>query len=233
MNKMQVISVTCLLLLLIMIFNLTGCSEIIFASNISEEFSVITETERLALFMNKETTEIAVLDKKNDQVWYSNPQNFQEDEQLARGEYKNRIGSQLTFSYMTANGNEKTNDSFNDSVNLDQYQIIKLDNGVRVEYSFGEKWEDEDVLPQMITKSSMEKNILDNIDNEQDRELIIDNYHLISLQEKSENTLEISDPQEVLNEYRLSSPGVESEAELEELYWFMLEKIRDHRNDIE
>lgn len=233
MNKMQVISVTCLLLLLIMIFNLTGCSEIIFASNISEEFSVITETERLALFMNKETTEIAVLDKKNDQVWYSNPQNFQEDEQLARGEYKNRIGSQLTFSYMTANGNEKTNDSFNDSVNLDQYQIIKLDNGVRVEYSFGEKWEDEDVLPQMISKSSMEKNILDNIDNEQDRELIIDNYHLISLQEKSENTLEISDPQEVLNEYRLSSPGVESEAELEELYWFMLEKIRDHRNDIE
>lgn len=154
-------------------------------------FTLITENEHLELYMKESTTEIAVLVKESGDIWYSNPANRQTMETMARGTAKDRLNSQIVIEYYVGN-QQFTMDNYNDSVVYDQHRIIPIENGVRVEYSFGKTWVDKDYLPLVISKDRFDEYILGSFEDEADREFIRDQYGLFTLEHGYEDPDKIS-----------------------------------------
>lgn len=171
----------CALVVAILIFAIVALGTRVQAVNPPTGMRLVAENDYLALYIKDSTAEIAVIDKAGDTIWFSNPPNRSRMETIARGRAKNALGAQLSLVYYTPQDLRKEVDSYNDSVAYGQYEIVPIENGVRVEFSFGEKWQDEDYLPIMISKERFESLILANITRKSDRELLLDNYSLISL----------------------------------------------------
>lgn len=120
------------------------------------------ENERLALYINEETAEIAVRDTLTGEIWYSNPEKGQEDP-LANGIEKAAMASQIAITYYDTVRREKNYNSYTDSVAKGQFLIEKIDQGVRVTYTLGEMSAGADLLPKYITPERFEEKILSKI----------------------------------------------------------------------
>lgn len=156
----------------------------IYAENptVSENFinmELVTQNDYLSLYINRSTTEIAVLDNESGDVWYSNPPDFDNNEKIARGATKARMQSQIVIGYYRSSeatsqtdpatvSNLALMDSFQDSVSYGQFEIKQLEDGIKVVYDFGEKWDYSDYIPMVIDEESFEK-LMSNIDNTMDR----------------------------------------------------------------
>src|SRR5690554_4145838 len=103
-------------------------------------YEQVASNEFLELFVNPDSAEIAVYDKQTKEFWYSNPPNRGREEKVARGKALERLGAQLIFTYFTQVGAEITLDSYNDSVVFNQIEISPIDDGVRIDFTFGEEW---------------------------------------------------------------------------------------------
>ncbi|HLV10749.1 MAG TPA: hypothetical protein VKY40_11095, partial [Halanaerobiales bacterium] len=55
------------------------------------DFYRVQENEHLILYMNRETTEIAIQEKSSGEVWYSNPPDRDTMEQRLRGSAKDTL----------------------------------------------------------------------------------------------------------------------------------------------
>ncbi|MFW5980970.1 MAG: DUF5696 domain-containing protein [bacterium] len=171
---------------------------------LGSEFELVTENPHLQLFINRETTEIAVRDKKDKNVWRSNP-DLEESG-------KDRAKSQFSINYYTAGDRPRSMNNYDDSIILQQYNIDEIDKGVRVEYLVGELWDEDANLPEFISEERMEDLIFDKL-GEDDIEFIKEQYHLISLKEiedKSEHeqpSIYNVDEKEVFQDYTISLNG--------------------------
>jgi len=170
------------------------------------DFYRVQENEHLILYMNRETTEIAIQEKSSGEVWYSNPPDRDTMEQRLRGSAKDTLKAQLRIVYYDVGDRRFEMDSYNDSVKNGQYIISELDNGVRVEYLLGTKWKEEDYTPLIIEKKKFETEVLVNL-SESDREFLLDQYHLIDMVEcqEGEEPLDIYgvNTEEVFRNYRI------------------------------
>jgi len=160
-----------------------------FASNgmIPARFELVQETQYLQLYLDRLTTEIAVLDRASGRVWYSNPA----DE---------RAVGQLSIEYFTPLDSLRRMDNYSDSVKHGQFEITDIPDGIRIDYLMGLAWSDEDYLPTFISEERFNELILSKIEDENDRAFIRKNYIRISLENAP------SDPE------RVSIPNVDSEA---------------------
>lgn len=172
------------------------------ASVVPEKMSLVTENECLSLYMDPRTAEVAVLDKRSGSIWYTNPIDRDRMETVARGTAKKALGSQLSISYFTPDDLRKTADAFNESIEYGQFEIVSIDHGVRVQYVLGRKWKAEDYLPVMVDKDRFESLILDRVGSKSDRQLLLSNYYLISLQPLLEQSQD-SYSEDLLGAYRL------------------------------
>lgn len=170
---------------------------------------LVADNEYLSLYINDDTTEIAVRDKWTDSVWYSNPPDRDQNEKIARGTAKAHLGSQLSIVFCTPGDLEQRKDSFNDSVSLGQFRISEIPGGVRVHYRFGQEYPDLALLPTLISKQSVER-VFASITNERlrkDFEGILRDYTLISLvplEEGEESMIMASiDTEKVFGDYKL------------------------------
>lgn len=126
---------------------------------------LVAENESLALYFDEETTEIAVKNKKQGTTWYSNPMNREQDSK-ASGYNRTILGSQLLIQYSDSSGKPQQYDNFNQSIQNKQYEIQKLDDGIQITYTVGEKTKGIDEIPQFISGERFQTLILDKIEDE-------------------------------------------------------------------
>lgn len=200
-------------------------------------FTKVAENEYLSLCLNEETTEIAVIDRRYGQVWFSNPVNRATNEKIARGAAKNRLSSQLAIVYYTPSQARKELDSYNDSVLHGQFEIWSLENGVRIDYIIGKQWDETSFLPVLVSAERLQQ-IVDSIERDRDKKLFYDNYLPLSLEPVGPDyeRVEISevDSRSFLGDYALRSPGESlTTAKERELFAAFVDTIVKNRSDVE
>jgi hypothetical protein len=136
----------------------------------------ISESDALALFMDRKTTEIAVKDKRDGYVWFSNPVGHNNDP-IASPLYKSELQSQLLLTYYNEKGQVYNFNSFDDSVQKKQFVVTKTDKGVKVVYQFGKVSGGTDNVPAMISKERFDNLILAKLKDDDTRKQVNYKFH--------------------------------------------------------
>jgi len=147
--------------------------------NVPETMKKVAENDYLALYIDEETTEVAVRDKKTSRVWYTNPPDRQDDP-IAAAINKDKLNSQITVVYYTPTSQVRQMNNYTDCIKYGQFEIKPVENGVRIDYRIGRE-EKVYILPLVISKERMEEKILKNLD-EKTAKSLISKYRLISLE---------------------------------------------------
>lgn len=101
----------------------------------TEGFETVAENDAYVLLTRSETAEIAVQCKKSGSVWYSNPQDREEDT-VSNGKYRNLLNCQLTIQYANKDKSIQTTNNYVASVKKQTYSCQKITNGVRYTFHF-------------------------------------------------------------------------------------------------
>lgn len=122
--------------------------------SIPKEMKQVAESEGLILYLDEEETDFAIEDKKTGKVWFSNPQDCEEDT-FASVYYQKVMKSQLQIQYYNENVQSSVMDNYNDSIKEGQFEISYLEQGVTITYTLGEA-KSELLLPNSISRARME-----------------------------------------------------------------------------
>lgn len=105
------------------------------------EYTLYLENDYLSFYMNPNTTELKVINKKDSSVWYSSSNSGISD-----------AGKALVhLSYADTRGNKAELNSYENAVCDGQYEIIKEDGKVTVKYSIG-SFSSQVLIPEVITE---------------------------------------------------------------------------------
>ncbi|WP_052350493.1 DUF5696 domain-containing protein [Paenibacillus gorillae] len=129
------------------------------------------QNEYLALYYNRQTTEIAVKNKRDGSIWYSNPQDREQDNQ-ASAFNKSMLSSQLLLSFSDNSGKPQQFNNFNQSVKYEQYEYEKLSDGIKITYTVGEKVRGVEQIPPIIGEERFQTLILDKLKEKDQTELL-------------------------------------------------------------
>ncbi len=146
-----------------------------------------TENSYLKLYMNNETTELAVQEKRSENIWYSNPQDLDEMEEIASGNRREAMESQLEIQIFNPASSYRNTNSH--SIEYNQYDIKPINDGVQVDYIIGAQWKDDDYLPDLLSEEVFENAFLEGL-AEDEHDTFLDNYELITLYEKEDTDKE-------------------------------------------
>ena len=135
-----------------------------------EGFVSVASNANLELFINPQTTEIAVKDIASDYTWYSNPQGDTDCKE------------QITLTYCDQSNNMSGMNSYDDAVAEGQFAFQKIENGVRVVYEIGKKVKVY-AIPQVISSTTFEEKILSKL-SEEDAETVLMRYELYSMNDE-------------------------------------------------
>ncbi|MFW5987887.1 MAG: DUF5696 domain-containing protein [bacterium] len=176
--------------------------------DVLNDMTVVAENEELILYLNENNTKIAIEEKVSGQIWFSNPNNINQRENIATGNVKNRLNAQLRIFFDTDTDFNRSKDNFNHSIDSDLFSIKYIDNGVRIEYQLGEEWSEDQHMPQFIPQDKFEEIILKELP-EENRDNFQDHYTLFSIE--SRNGEEISevpavDVDKLFAEYIIKNP---------------------------
>lgn len=116
----------------------------------------VAANNRLQLFADDQSGDIAVLDKNSGEVWYSNPPD-RESDKLATGINKDILSAQLKLDFHNAFGQLSSVNSYSDSVIHKQVSFENIPNGIRVTYQFGTEEKTLDDIPSKLTKERFEE----------------------------------------------------------------------------
>lgn len=112
------------------------------------------ENDTLKLYANTETGEVAVEDKRNGQITYSNPQNA-DDDAVANGTNKSYMKSQLIVDYFNESRTQGTFDSYTYSTSIGQMETQSIENGIRFIYTMGDLSSSTGIVPQYISEETL------------------------------------------------------------------------------
>lgn len=189
-------------------------------------YTLVSENEYLQLYINEETTEVAVLEQSTGHIWFSSPQNLAATEKIKRGNAREGMRATLVLSYYTPERESRTLNSYLDSVLNGEFEISEIQGGVRVDYVLGKQWTDEAYIPVMIAKDKFEA-ILEKVEDRFDREILEEDYTLLTLQETG------GDPYEKVNVYGIDPHKVFGSWDLVALSGPVLERSAGLRNSPE
>lgn len=125
---------------------------------------LVAQNSDLGLYFQPETTEVAVLDKRQGQVWYSNPPERNEDEMASSFE-KEVLSSQIAISFRDAIASLTTYSNYSESISKKQFTTESIENGIRITYTMGDMSLGIDVLPKYISKLRFEEKVLSKLDD--------------------------------------------------------------------
>jgi len=108
------------------------------------------ENDVLKLYTNTKTTEIAVYDKRTGVITYSNPID-RADDKLATGKNKIALNSQFMVTYYDSSRSEATMYNYDLSIEREQFEIEKLENGIRYIYLLGDLTNPTGLVPPLLT----------------------------------------------------------------------------------
>lgn len=136
--------------------------EIIKVNGYEGEGEVVLENSNLKFVMDSATTQFTVIKKSTGEVWYSNPQDANEDE-IALNSDKENLQSTLLLTYSTINGVNTLYNNYKYSIVSKIYNIEATDEYVKVFYSIGDV-DKEYAIPLVITETRMSE-LLSNMSN--------------------------------------------------------------------
>ncbi|MCQ6559009.1 DUF5696 domain-containing protein [Paenibacillus mendelii] len=145
-----------------------------------EGMDAVLENDSLRLYISKATTEIAVLDKQSGQIWRSNPDSS--EDKLATPYLKGKLSSQISFVYLTKNGQNKDYDSYNNSIKYKQFDIVPTDKDVTVTYRFGNPEKGIEAIPRVVSKERFEERLLKRLEDPADQEQLKVRYKFMEEQ---------------------------------------------------
>jgi hypothetical protein len=132
------------------------------------------ENDILKLYTNTKTTEVAVYDKRSGVITWSNPPDRDKDT-IASGRNRIALNSQFMVSYYDKTMTEATMYNYDFSVEREQYEIEKLENGIRYIYFLGDLTSPTGIVPPIIKIERLEQMVLSKLD-EKDARSIRNNY---------------------------------------------------------
>lgn len=203
-----------------------------------KDYTLVSENEYLQLYLNEETTEVAVLEKSTNHVWFSSPPNLSTTERIKRGSAREALRATLSLSYYTPDRVARTLNSYLDSVLNGEFTIMSVDGGVRIDYVLGKQWADDAYMPIMIAKEKFEA-ILEKVEDKFDKQILIEDYTLLTLKETAGDPYErVSvygiNPQQVFGNWdliALSGPVLQKSLGLrdspEERKKYLIERLSD------
>lgn len=134
----------------------TEFSPISEASADVEGMVLAQENDNLKLYVNTESGETAIYDKRNGQIAYSNPVDADEDE-VANGTNKNYLKSQIILDYFNTARTQGTYDSFSYCTEKGQLEVESIKDGVRFLYTMGDLTSATGIVPQYISAETLER----------------------------------------------------------------------------
>lgn len=142
------------------------------------------ENDRLRLYFDHHSGGVAVEDKASGNWFYSNPADAGEDPKASEA-MKQELMSQIKLVYnVKGKEGELEMNSYTHAMKLNQLSWGKLEQGLRVSMVLGRE-EQRMLLPQQITKSSLERNILEQLENERDVKRMLAYYILYTREDLS------------------------------------------------
>lgn len=114
------------------------------------------ENQQLKLYVDVKSGNIAVEDKRNGQVTYSNPVDLEEDA-VANEANKNYMRSQIILDYFNTERTTGTYDSYTYAAQRDQIEAQSLKDGVRLIYTMGDLSSETGIVPQYISRDTLDK----------------------------------------------------------------------------
>lgn len=103
----------------------------------ADGYFLVTESDQLEMYLNPETTDVAIRDKRTGKITFAVPPEAEEDE-LANKTNKNYLKSHVVLTYFNSARTEGTYDSWSMSVEREQFTLEAIEDGVRVIYDMGD-----------------------------------------------------------------------------------------------
>lgn len=100
-------------------------------------YKLVTENDILKLYFDPATTFVAVYDKRNGQITYSNPLDGKQDKK-ANQTNKKFLQGQLICYYYNAYVSSSYMDNFSKSISLNQFKVEGIKDGIRIVYIIGD-----------------------------------------------------------------------------------------------
>ena len=122
------------------------------------------ENDTLKLYVNTSSGAVAVVDKRNGNITYSNPTDADEDS-IASGTNKAYLKSQLIVDYFNTTRTQGTFDSYSYCAERGQLEVESIANGVRFLYTMGDLSSETGIVPRYISADTLE-NVLSRMSEE-------------------------------------------------------------------
>ena len=111
-----------------------------------EGFDLVAENDTLKRYAQPATGNVAVYDKRDGNITYSNPVNAEEDE-IANKANKNYLKSQMMVYYYNADVKSGTLDTYSQCVEKRQLAAESIENGIRFLYTVGSTTAKGEAIP--------------------------------------------------------------------------------------
>lgn len=119
-----------------------------------EETEFVMENDKLLFTMDAETTQFSVTVKETGDVWYSNPQDVDNDA-IAFTTEKSKLKSTVLLTYTTINGVDTLYNNYDHSMTNKLFEIEQGEDYIRIDYSIGDV-EREYILPLVMEEDRYE-----------------------------------------------------------------------------
>lgn len=120
-----------------------------------EGMVLVSENDNLKLYTNLETTEIAVYNKNDGSITYSNPQD--RDTHTGTGINASNLSSTLAVTYYNKAGNVATIDNYDMSIKNGQFETESIKDGIRYIYTLADEDSIASIVPYYISEDGLNK----------------------------------------------------------------------------
>lgn len=178
MSRLACVATMCLIMSALLIAHVSASAE---TRAVDERFQLAAENQHLMLYVDPQTAEVVVQQRATGLIWSTNPLDRGSVEKIARGSAMNELQAQLVLHYYTPEDVAKTIDTYAESIAHEQFAIVSIENGIRIEYELGKRWDDWSHIPVMISQTRFDE-LLDRVEDDSAREFLRSQFYLISIE---------------------------------------------------
>lgn len=120
-----------------------------------EGMVLVSENDNLKLYTNLETTEIAVYNKNDGSITYSNPQD--RDTHTGTGINASNLSSTLAVTYYNKAGNVATINNYDMSIKNGQFETESIKDGIKYIYTLADEDSIASIVPYYISEDGLNK----------------------------------------------------------------------------
>lgn len=135
---------------------------------------LVAENDKLKLYTNTTTTEVAIYDKRSGVITYSNPKD-RENDTIATGRGKVDLNSQFMLSYYDTTMTLATMYNYDYSVERNQFKMESIKDGIRFTYMCGNMDSPTGLVPVFIKPERLQEKVLSKL-SEKDAKKITNFY---------------------------------------------------------